>query len=134
MTENPRLLLVVRWVCPFVVAGVSLLCGLLWQPDRYRAVVSPSLEPAEARIENEQNKAVADALNSGRIAYHPAMEKLAQPKSFAWLFGIDLVRTLMLSVIPIVAIGLLIRKTIKKGGKGSPTDDCLDPPREGKMG
>jgi uncharacterized protein (DUF2252 family) len=102
-----------RLLLGFVLAAVSILCGLVWQPDRYLAVVSPSLDPVEARIENEQNRAVAQALNSGRIQYHPAMEKLAQPKSDRWRFGVDLIRTLLLSVVPVVAIGLPIRKKLR---------------------
>jgi hypothetical protein len=111
-----NLSIVLRSVFTLSLAAASILGGLVWQPDRYRALESPSLDPAEVRIENEQNRAVAQALNSGRVKYHPAMEKLAQPKSSGWLFGVDLIRTLMLSVIPIVAIGLLIRKRIKKSG------------------
>ncbi len=114
---NPKLSLVLRWVFTLLLAAVSILCGLLWQPDRYQAVESPSLDPTEARIENEQNKAVAQALNSGRTRYHPAMEKLVQPKSAGWLFGVDFIRTLMLSVVPIVAVGLLIRKMLEKSGE-----------------
>ncbi len=101
------------WCGGLLLAVACVAVGLVWNPDRYQAVQSDRPDPVEAGIENEQNVIVVHALNTGRIRYHPSMEKLARPRPRLWIFGVDLARTLLLSTLPVVIMGLVIRKILR---------------------
>ena len=105
------------WAVGVLFSLLLALAGLSWSPARYEARKSSSVDPMEAQIENTQNRTVADAINDGRIEYHPAMEKLVRERPFFQLVTTDLVRLLLYPTAPIVIISLLIRKTVRQAKK-----------------
>lgn len=107
------------WAVGVLFSILLSLAGLSWSPARYEAKVSNSVDPMEAQIENGQNRTVADAINDGRIEYHPTMEKLVKERPFVQLVFIDLVRILLFPTAPLLIISLLIRKTIRESKKKS---------------
>ncbi|MFQ5949323.1 MAG: hypothetical protein ACE5J1_01390 [Nitrospiria bacterium] len=100
------------WAIGILLSLILSLAGIYWEPPRYEARQSTSVDPTEARVENSQNKLVADALNEGKIEYDPVMEKLVKLRPAPVRFFIDLFRLLLFPTAPIVIIGLLIRKSI----------------------
>ena len=102
------------WAVGLLLALLLSLIGSAWNPPRYNAVRSGAVDPAEAQIEEGQNKRVADALNEGTIQYHPSMEKLAPPRPVLQLFFIDLVKALLFPTAPVLILVSLIRKTIRQ--------------------
>jgi hypothetical protein len=96
-----------------VAAALCLLIGLLWNPDRYVAVPSDRPDPTEAEIENKGNKRVEEALNRGEIKNHESLAKIAQPRPAGVLWILDLIRMLLLSVLPVCIVGFLIRATVR---------------------
>ena len=74
----------------------------------------------EAQIENGQNRTVADAINEGKIEFHPTMEKLVKKRPLYQLAFIDLAHLLLYPTGPILIIGLLIRKTVRQLKKPKP--------------
>ncbi len=105
------------WAVGILFSLLLSFAGLSWSPARYEARVSNSIEPMEAQIENSQNRTVADAINDGRIEYHPTMEKLVKKQPFLQLVFIDLVRIFLFPTAPLLIISLLIRKTIRESKK-----------------
>lgn len=99
------------WAVGILVALLLALAGFAWTPAHYEAIPSKSVDPMEARIENSQNKMVSDALNEGKIEYHDSMQKLVKLRPFYQLFFVDLSKVLLFPTLPILIIGLLIRKT-----------------------
>lgn len=102
------------WAVGVVLALILSLAGFAWNPPRYEPVESGSVDPTEAQIENNQNKMVSDALNDGKIEYHPTMAKLVRLRAGYYLFFTDLVKVLLFPTLPISILGLLIRKTIEQ--------------------
>jgi len=101
----------VLWIFGLAGALASVGVGLLMSPTRYDAARSTRTDPVEAGIEETQNRILANALNRGRIPYHPSMAPLVRPRSAAWLFLVDLVRIFLASALPVILVGGLIRKT-----------------------
>ena len=102
------------WAVGVVLSLILALAGYAWNPPRYEAIVSSSIDPTEAQVENSQNKIVTDALNEGRIEYHPSMAKLVRLRAGYEIFFIDLVRVLLFPAAPIIIIGSLTRKSIQQ--------------------
>jgi hypothetical protein len=105
------------WAVGVLFSLLLALAGLSWSPARYEARTSSSVDPMEAQIENSQNRTVADAINEGKIEYHPAMEKLVRERPLVQLVVIDLIRLLLFPTAPIVIVSLLIRKTVRQAKK-----------------
>ena len=105
------------WAVGVLFSLLISFAGLSWSPARYEARVSNSLDPMEAQIENSQNRTVAEAINDGKIEYHPTMEKLVKERPFYQLVFVDLIRLLLFPTAPIVIVCLLIRKTIREAKK-----------------
>jgi len=105
------------WAVGVLFSLLLALAGLSWNPARYEARNSSSVDPMEAQIENSQNRTVADAINEGKIEYHPSMEKLVQKRPFFQLVVTDMSHLLLYPTAPIVIIGLLIRKTVRQTRK-----------------
>ncbi|MGB3940943.1 MAG: hypothetical protein WBK96_05570 [Candidatus Manganitrophaceae bacterium] len=102
------------WAIGIVLSLLFTLIAFVWNPPLYEPLASRSLDTTEAQIENNQNKMVADALNDGRIQYHSSMEKLVRLRTGFSVFFIDFVKVLLFPTLPIVMVGLLIRKTIRQ--------------------
>lgn len=102
------------WAVGVLFSILLSLAGISWSPARYEARISNSVDPTEAQIENSQNRTVAEAINDGRIEYHPTMEKLVKERPFFQRVFIDLIRVLLFPTAPLLIIGLLVRKTIRK--------------------
>lgn len=102
------------WAVGVVLSLILALAGYVWNPPRYEALVSNSVDPTEAQVENSQNKIVADALNEGRIEYHSNMAKLVRLRAAHEIFLIDLIRVLLFPTAPIVILGMLTRKSIQQ--------------------
>jgi hypothetical protein len=102
------------WAVGILFSLILSLVGFSWNPARYEAKVSNSVDPMEAQIENSQNRTVADAINEGKIEYHSAMEKLVKKRPLYELAFIDLAHLLVFPTGPILIISLLIRKTIRQ--------------------
>jgi hypothetical protein len=102
------------WAVGVVLSLILTLAGYAWNPPRYEALVSNSVDPTEAQVENSQNKIVADALNEGRIEYHSSMAKLVRLRPSHEIFFVDLIRVLLFPAAPIVIIGMLTRKSIQQ--------------------
>ncbi|HEY5599838.1 MAG TPA: hypothetical protein VIK48_04030 [Candidatus Manganitrophaceae bacterium] len=102
------------WAVGLLLALLLSFIGAAWNPPRYNSVRSGAADPAEAEIEEGQNKRVADALNEGTIQYHPSMEKLVKPRPLLYLFFIDLVKVLLFPAAPVLILVSLIRKTIRQ--------------------
>lgn len=102
------------WAVGVVLSLILALGGYAWNPPQYEALISNSVDPTEAQVENSQNKIVADALNERRIEYHSSMAKLVRLRPSHEIFFIDLVRLLLFPTAPVVIIGTLIRKSIQQ--------------------
>lgn len=102
------------WAVGIVLSLILTLASYAWNPPRYEALVSNSVDPTEAQVENGQNKIVADALNQGKIEYHPNMAKLVRLRASHEIFFIDLVKVLLFPTAPIVIVGMLTRKSIQQ--------------------
>ena len=102
------------WAVGILVSLLLALTGSFWNPPRYEARQSTSLDPTEARVENSQNQLVADALNKGEIEYHYSMEKLVKTQPIHIEYMITMIRLLLFPCGPIVIIGLLLRKTVRQ--------------------
>ena len=102
------------WAVGVVLSLILTLAGYAWNPARYEAVVSNSVDPTEAQVENGQNKIVADALNQGKVQYDKNMAKLVRLRPAHEIFFIDIVKVLLFPTAPILIIGMLIRKSIQQ--------------------
>lgn len=102
------------WAVGVVLSLILTLAGYAWNPPRYEAMVSNSVDPTEAQVENNQNRIVTDALNQGKIEYHPSMAKLVRLRAAQEIFFIDLIRVLLFPTAPIIIIGMLTRKSIQQ--------------------
>lgn len=102
------------WAVGVVLSLILTLAGYAWNPPRYEAAVSNSVDPTEAQVENNQNRIVTDALNQGKIEYHPSMAKLVRLRAAHEIFFIDLFRVLLFPTAPIIIIGMLTRKSIQQ--------------------
>lgn len=100
------------WAIGILFSLILSLAGSFWNPPRYEARQSTSVDATEARVENSQNKLVTDALNEGKIEYDPSMDKLVKLRAVPIRFTLDLVRLLLFPTVPIIIIGLLIRRSI----------------------
>lgn len=105
------------WSVGLLLSLLMSVVGLSWNPARYEARLSNSVDQTEAQVENNQNKMVADALNVGKIQYHPTMEKLVQPISTSQTFFVDIFKVLLFPTVPVIIVGMLIRKTIQQSKK-----------------
>ncbi len=94
-----------------VLSVIFSLAGIFWQPDRYTAVPSNSVDPAEAAIENRENRLLETALNEGKVLYHERMGKIVRPRPALFLFFVDMIRLLLFPTLPIIIVGTLVRKT-----------------------
>ena len=108
------------WAVGLLFSLLLSLVGFSWSPARYEARISNSVDPMEAQIENGQNRTVADAINEGKIEFHPTMEKLVKKRPLYQLAFIDLAHLLLYPTGPILIIGLLIRKTVRQLKKPKP--------------
>ncbi|TAJ98768.1 MAG: hypothetical protein EPO39_17420 [Candidatus Manganitrophaceae bacterium] len=102
------------WAVGVVLSLILTLAGYAWNPPRYEALVSNSVDPTEAQVENGQNKIVADALNQGKVQYDKNMVKLVRLRPAPEIFFIDLFKLLLFPTAPIVIVGMLIRKSIQQ--------------------
>lgn len=102
------------WAVGVVLSLILTLAGYAWNPPIYEAVVSSSVDATEAQVENGQNRIVADALNQGKVEYHPNMVKLVRLRPTHELFFIDLIKVLLFPTGPIVIVGMLTRKSIQQ--------------------
>lgn len=105
------------WAVGVLFSLLLALAGLSWNPARYEARKSSSVDPMEAQIENSQNRTVADAINDGKIEYHPTMGKLVRERPFLQLFVTDMAHLLLYPTAPIVIVSLLIRRTVRQARK-----------------
>ena len=102
------------WAVGVVLSLILTLAAYAWNPPRYEPLVSKSIDPTEAQVENGQNRIVADALNQGKVEYGPNMVKVVRLRPAFELFFIDLVKIFFFPTAPIVIIGMLIRKSIQQ--------------------
>ncbi|MFQ5580978.1 MAG: hypothetical protein ACE5FZ_10230, partial [Nitrospiria bacterium] len=100
------------WAIGILFSLILSLAGAYWNPAQYEARLSTSVDATEARVENSQNKLVTDALNDGKIEYDPTMDKLVKLRPAPIRFTTDLFRLLLFPTVPIIIIGLLVRKTV----------------------
>ncbi len=106
--------LAVLWAIGILVSLLLSFAGASWQPARYEAQLSTSVDPTESRVENSQNKMVADALNDGTIEYDPSMDALIKLKPAYYIVFLDVMRLSLFPTGPLVIISLLIRKSVQK--------------------
>jgi len=100
------------WAIGILFSLILSLAGYSWNPPRYEARLSSSVDTTEARVENSQNKLVTDALNRGQIDFDPSMDKLVKLRFAPVRHSLDLVRLLLFPTGPILIIVILIRKTV----------------------
>ncbi|HIL34864.1 MAG: hypothetical protein ABGX83_04920 [Nitrospira sp.] len=100
------------WAIGILISLILSLAGYFWNPPRYEARQSTSVDATEARVENSQNKLVTDALNSGQIEYDPSMDKLIKLRFAPIRHTLDLVKLLLFPTVPIIIIVLLVRRSI----------------------
>lgn len=100
------------WAVGLLFSLLLILVGSSWNPSRYEAKLSKSVDPLEAQIENGQNRRVADAINAGKVEYHPTMEKLVQRRPLYEIALTNFLRLLISPTGPIVIVWMLIRKTV----------------------
>lgn len=105
--------LAVLWAIGILVSLLLSFAGVSWQPARHEARQSTSLDPTEARVENSQNQMVADALNDGSIEYDDTMDTLVTFKPLYVLLFLDIARLSLFPTVPLIIIGLLIRKSVR---------------------
>jgi hypothetical protein len=105
------------WAIGILFSLLLSLVGFSWSPARYEAKTSNSVDPMEAQIENSQNRTVAEAINEGKIEFHPTMEKLVRKRPLYELAFIDLAHLLLFPTGPILIVSFLIRKTVRQTKK-----------------
>ncbi len=106
--------LAVLWAIGILVSLLLSFAGASWEPARYEARQSTSVDPTESRVENSQNQMVADALNDGTIEYDPSMDALVQSKPIYYTVFFDVIRLSLFPTGPLVIIGLLLRKSVQQ--------------------
>ncbi len=100
------------WAIGILFSLILSLAGSFWNPPLYEARQSTSVDATEARVENSQNQLVTDALNDRKIEYDPSMDTLVKLRPAPIRFSVDLIRLLLYPTVPIIIIGLLIRKSV----------------------
>jgi len=114
LNEGQRRDLIGQWVLGVLTSAILMIVGYLWQPARYQAIPSNSLNVMEAQIENRENKLLEQALNTGQISYNPGMARIIRPYPLYRQIFLDMIRILISPTLPMLILGLLIRRTIKK--------------------
>lgn len=102
------------WAIGILVSLLLSLAGSFWNPPRYEARQSTSVDETEARVENSQNQLVANALNKGEIEYDYTMEKLVKPRPAYVDFFVTVARLILFPCGPIVIIGRLIFMSLQQ--------------------
>ncbi len=106
--------LAVLWAIGILVSLLLSFAGANWQPARYEARQSESVDATEARVENSQNQMVVDALNRGDIEYNDSMDALVTLKPVFVIIFYDFARLSLFPTGPLLIIGLLILKSVRQ--------------------
>lgn len=104
--------LAVLWAIGILVSLLLSFAGANWQPARYEARQSESVDATEARVENSQNKMVTDALNHGDIEYNDSMDALVMLKPVYVIIFYDFARLSLFPTGPLLILGLLFRRSM----------------------
>jgi len=102
------------WAIGILISLLLSLAGSFWNPPRYEARQSTSVDETEARVENSQNQLVADALNEGKIEYDYTMDKLVKPRPPFLDFLVTVARLFLFPCGPIIIIGRLLIVSLRQ--------------------
>lgn len=101
------------WTLGISASVLMILIGIRWEVKQYTWVESKNPDIVLKARENLENQLLADALNSGKVKYDPSMNKIIVPTPFIQVFFGDLLRVLLLPIIPLLLILNLIRYTTR---------------------